>query len=308
MLFLASSEVVRFLAKNLTTSDAIDLGAQRKKNIHAIELNWPAKRSYRSELKEVHMASTISQVRRHFSMVGKNVRVASRHLIDYGSRGAMDQAVYTLVKRGEIVRVSRGIFVRADSSVEHIALEVAQMKAAVFGKDIFEHTLHPSELCSAATALDSYDADSFHAKAAPETVLIPTFVFPISEHLLPPAAQKDFVVAATGETTSFSLANIRVRMKSLNWRKVRLGDDNIGLMIKKLWSIGKDNVDQEMIKSEMRKLGSDSIARLFERSRWMPYWLLLRFRNAYANSWQRIVEQNFRARVKKFRPTVVLKQ
>jgi hypothetical protein len=210
------------------------------------------------------MATCISKIRRHFSMVGINVEVCSRHLINYGSRGAMDQAVYMLIKRQEIVRVAPGIFVRAGSTIEFDDDEVAAIKTKAFGKRVHPHLVQVPESCrthQAAVETDEIESCS---------------------------------IESDGRSTQVHRHGIAIKIKAISGRKVQLSDDPAGLLIKKLWHMGKRNVDADVIKNSICCLTYDLLSKIFERACWMPYWLLLHFREAIGSRWQQIVEANYR--------------
>lgn len=223
------------------------------------------------------MATCMSKIRRHFSMVGINVEVCSRHLINYGSRGAMDQAVYMLIKRQEIVRVASGVFMRAGSTIEFDDDELAAIKTKAFGKRVHPHLVEVPESCrkhTAAVEKDEIDSFSIESDARP---------------------------------TQFHRRETVIKIKAISGRKVQLSDDPAGLLIKKFWHMGKRNVDADVIKNSICCLTYDLLSKIFERACWMPYWLLQQFREAIGSRWQQIVEANYRKKRSAALPrTVVL--
>jgi hypothetical protein len=210
------------------------------------------------------MATCIAKIRRHFSRVGINVEVCSRQLLNYGTRGAMDQAVYTLIKREEIVRVVPGVFMRAGSTIKFSGDAVAAIKAKAFGKRVHPHVVLAPESCrNHATEVESNAID-------------------------PDAIYSD------GRSTQIHCDEKTIRIKAISGRKVQLSDDPAGLFIKKIWRMGKENVDAATIKNSFCCLTFDLISKILERACWMPYWLLEHFRAAIGARWEQIVEANYR--------------
>ncbi len=73
---------------------------------------------------------TATFIRRHIFQLPAGQLFATRHLLAYGSRAAVDQALYRLVRSGVIVRLARGVFVRQEAGAGlPSALQVAAVKA-----------------------------------------------------------------------------------------------------------------------------------------------------------------------------------
>lgn len=81
---------------------------------------------------------TLMRVRQLIHKLKLNQLFSTRQCLSFGSRGAVDQALYCLVKSGEIIRVTRGVFLKRGSSTPSI-LAVAKIKARSFGKRIYTH-------------------------------------------------------------------------------------------------------------------------------------------------------------------------
>ena len=54
-------------------------------------------------------AFTSTFVRRHVNCLPPDVLFSTRELLQYGKRSAVDQSLSRLVKRGDIIRLTRGI-------------------------------------------------------------------------------------------------------------------------------------------------------------------------------------------------------
>jgi hypothetical protein len=62
----------------------------------------------------------------------------TRELLQYGTRGAVDQALYRMVESGFITRLARAVFVR-DASLSPTAEEITEAKMTAWNKLIFTH-------------------------------------------------------------------------------------------------------------------------------------------------------------------------
>ena len=81
---------------------------------------------------------TAARIRQLINGIRRGQLFTSRQFLFYGSRGAVDQTLYSMVKAREIIRVARGVFMKKGSP-EPSALAVARVKAEAFGKRIFKH-------------------------------------------------------------------------------------------------------------------------------------------------------------------------
>jgi len=82
----------------------------------------------------------ISFIRRHFMRQPVGKLVTTRECLPFGTRSAVDQALSRLVRRGFIVRLARGVFMRDGPGVALPSLfEIASVKARAFAKVIARH-------------------------------------------------------------------------------------------------------------------------------------------------------------------------
>lgn len=134
----------------------------------------------------------------------------TRQFLACGSRGAVDQCLYLLVKSGEIIRVARGVFMRKGSPQPSV-LSVARKKAAAFGKRIFEHG----------------------ADTAVELTLLQS-------------GNQTPVFACTGRSSSFRCGDATIRLQGTSPRKLHGEDCLVGRVIRALWHLGKESCWQAL--------------------------------------------------------------
>lgn len=198
------------------------------------------------------MLTCIAKIRWHFQTAANGSLICSRDLLDYGSRGAMDQAVYVLVHTGEIKRIARGMFVTGECDRRFSPQEIAETKAAAFGRKIYEHGRKLAERL----------------------------------HLVPSDQLSLFGLDRC--SSSFGSVAGTQKLNGISGRKAQLGDDKVGKIVKALWNIGAGAINGETVRRYLAPLSQGDRQLLFERSKWMPYWLLNEFRNQDELEWRRV--------------------
>jgi hypothetical protein len=198
------------------------------------------------------VATCTSIIRRIFSSYPRSSLVCSRELVRHCQREAMDQAIFRMVKRGEIVRITSGVFVRSDSDrFDFSDLEVARAKARAYGK----------QLCAHGARL---------AQEFTDVVALAT----------------DHILGINRDTTAFKISGRVVQLKRTSGRCEKLSDDKIGQAIKVLWAVGKDRIERELVKKVTEGYTKEEFADLFSRSGLMPYWLLSAIREGTGRMWK----------------------
>jgi hypothetical protein len=189
---------------------------------------------------------TTSKIRRHVFQLPFGQMFFTRDCLNYGPRSAVDQALYRLVKAGDITRLGRGVFVRliSDTRIPTIA-EVAVGKAKAFGRKLFLDSSKAMRKCLRQTV-----------EGGPHTF------------------------ATDGATTSFRCMNERIYFKRHAPRKIMLRDSAHGLVIRALWALGPDAITDDLVRDTTSALGRIEMADLRRSCNVMPAWLadLLVFR------------------------------
>lgn len=105
------------------------------------------------------MPSTVALVAARFVELPLLGLLVTRELLDCGSRAAVDNALYRLVKLGIILRVARGVFVRSDAPPQAFTAEkIAEAKAKGFCRKVLkQHNESESDYItdSCSTSFDS---------------------------------------------------------------------------------------------------------------------------------------------------------
>ncbi len=81
--------------------------------------------------------STASKIREQIRELGANAIFVSKQFLHLGTRNAVDLTLSRLEKKGRILRLAVGVFIAVSSDLKlPSALEIAQTKAAIYGKQI----------------------------------------------------------------------------------------------------------------------------------------------------------------------------
>jgi hypothetical protein len=182
-------------------------------------------------------------IRRFIFSLPKGKIFTTRECLIYGLRGAVDQALYRLVKKEVIFRLARGIFVRNQELIpEFTPFDIAKIKAKAFGKEIITHT---SQLAQ-KLGMDNQ---------------------PYLDH----------VFATNGDSSSFRFGEITIHMKHAGPRNLKLGDSKAGQTARFLWDLGKGNVHIDIIKKTVDLFPRSDREELRMAQVYMPAWLSAHF-------------------------------
>ena len=184
--------------------------------------------------------STIQRILNAIHRIARGELFSTRRFLSLGSRGAVDQALYCLVKQGAIIRVARGLFLKRGSG-QPCVLAVARAKAEAFGRRIFQH-----------------GADAAHALGlGGEANHSPTF-------------------AINGRSSSFRFGRTVIRFVSVSPRK-QVGDDSLlGQVVRAMWHLGRERFTDGVIARSYPRWSSACL--LLEQSApLLPHWINSKF-------------------------------
>jgi hypothetical protein len=197
---------------------------------------------------------TAALIRRHINRLEGDKPFSIREFLNYGSRNAVDQVFFRLVKSGQIIRVARGLFIK-DTFPKPTILDVALAKAAAFGKRL-----------------------AVPGAQAAQELRLSTDINPTPEA----------VYVCNGCSSSFRFGNIRIRFISTCQRKISLGDELAGLAIRALWYLGKYNCSHQRVSDAMALFNRNDRQALREKIKIMPAWLTSYFISCDRGSGQRL--------------------
>jgi len=137
--------------------------------------------------------STADLIRKHIADLSPEALFTTRDLLCYGTRSGVDNAVSSMVKSGEIIRVARGVFASPARKKPVTVFEVATVKAQSFGRKIFTHA----------------------ANIAAKLGLL-------SE------SGSEYYFATDGRTSSFRFGSTVIHFKGTSLKRMVLGDSPVG--------------------------------------------------------------------------------
>lgn len=180
---------------------------------------------------------TTASIRRHIIRFVDNKPFSIRDFLRYGSRAAVDQAFRRLVVRGEVLRVARGLYIKPNAP-QPTVVEVATAKAAAFKRMIVTHG------AAAAHAL------KLTSNAAGRAVF-----------------------ASNGHSSSFRFGHMVIYFIGSSARKMRLGDEKLGLAIRALWHLGEKLCDRSTASAAIAWFGRSDRLAMRENVDLMPDWM-----------------------------------
>ena len=186
--------------------------------------------------------STSQAIRTDIRKLPKGKPFTSARFLKSGSRGAVDRALSRIVQKGEIERLSRGVFVRPRTS-RHVGtvlpdvLEVVKAIARNNGETVQIHGAEAVRRFGLSTQVPT--APVFYTSASSRTIRI---------------------------------GNVTVRMiHTSNRRRLQFAGQTAGLALSALWYLGKDHVTHETVATIKSALGASEFEKL--RSADMPAWM-----------------------------------
>ncbi len=168
---------------------------------------------------------------------------STQQVLNLGTREAIDQALYRLVKCGYLTRIAWGLFTLRTNEQNFEPLAVAKFKAQIFKKKIAIHGL---------------DIASRLGLVAP--------------------AQERKLFSVYGVSSAFQSMKQEITLKSYSPRKITLGDSPVGEIISALWFVGERNCDNSVVASALSHLSPDGMRELAQSAHRMPGWLTRKVR------------------------------
>ncbi len=200
-----------------------------------------------------------AKVRKYIANLPEEQPFATRELLGFGPRGAIDKLLSRLVEASLLYRVARGIFIKFNADADGrpflpTLAQIVKTKAQAFAKQIFTH-----------------GKDAAHA-----------FQMLVSEsgELAEPNAAPTFVASGSStsflcESSDFGLARVHFRSSSPLSKKFL--DDKSGLFFRamrniQLSAMSKPPHEENFCRTHML-FNKKERAAAKEASKWMPTWL-----------------------------------
>ena len=168
---------------------------------------------------------------------------STQQVLNLGTREAIDQCLYRLVKCGYLTRIAWGLFTLRTNEQKFEPLAVAKFKAQVFKKKVAIHGL---------------DIARRLGLVAP--------------------AQDQHLYSIHGVSSAFQSMKREISLKSYSPRKIALGDSPVGEIISALWFLGEKNCDNSAVVRALSALNHEAVRELAQSAHRMPGWLTKKVR------------------------------
>ena len=185
------------------------------------------------------------------SALPTNTWFSTQQVLNLGTREAIDQCLYRLVKCGYLTRIAWGLFTLGTNEQNFEPLAVADFKAQIFKKKV---AIHGLEIARQLGLVD--------------------------------AAQDQKLFSVHGVSSAFQSMKREISLKSYSPRKIALGDSPIGEVISALWFLGEQNCDHSAVTRAISTLNNKEVQELAQSAHRMPGWLTkkVRFNIGYLRS------------------------
>lgn len=187
--------------------------------------------------------NTTQAIQHHIQKIPRGEPFVTSSLIEFGTRAAIDQTLSRLANAGEIVRLTRGVYVRPEEN-------------RLVGKVLPE----PFKIAKAIANKTNEQIQVSGAEAA-RRLGLSTQV---------PAKP---IFLTTGQSRCFKLGKLEVTLKHVSSKKIPISDSAAGLAIVALWYLGKNLTTDESIKKIEEKLSSQEFEIFLSSIKFMPIWL-----------------------------------
>ena len=168
---------------------------------------------------------------------------ATQQVLNLGTREAIDQCLYRLVKCGYLTRIAWGLFTLRTREQNFEPLAVAAFKAEIFKKKVAIHGLDIAKRLGLVARAPDQQLYSVH-----------------------------------GVSSTFQSMKREISLKSYSPRKIALGDSPIGEIISALWFLGETNCDNSAVAKALSTLSNEGIRELAQAAHRMPGWLTRKVR------------------------------
>lgn len=189
------------------------------------------------------MAKVVKCIKEKISQLPIGEPFSSKELVCFGTRAAVDQNLSRLVKTGEVMRVTRGVYVRPKQS-----------------KHVGAVTPEPMSVAHAKLLTERETVQVHGAEAARQfgfTTQVPTTP----------------VFCTSGSNRKFRVGNLRVKLKHVSPRKLALAGTPAGNALSALWYVGKENISESLIEKVKEKLPASEFEKLKAAKPIMPAWM-----------------------------------
>lgn len=187
--------------------------------------------------------NTNYQIQKHVKKMPHGKPFTTYSLLELGKRAAIDQALSRLATSGEIVRLTRGVYVRPEKNrfVGQVLPEPFKVAQVIAEK------MNEVVRVSGAEAARQFGL-STQVPAQP-------------------------IFLTSGQSRRFNMGSLEVTLKHISKRKIPLSDSKIGLAISAIWYLGKEHATSQTIEAIKKKLTHQEFIEFVSSTKYMPAWM-----------------------------------
>lgn len=203
-----------------------------------------------------------SRCRKYVNELPKQQIFVTRELLTYGCRDAVDKCVQGMVRRGFIVRLARGVFIRNDADLkEPTIIQIAEAKARAFSKHLL-----PSKVAQAA-------ALGLEKPPKPKKKKVK-----VAKKVFPPATATFSVL---GTTSMFFTIHGYVKLEHVSARKFFVAQHELGKMLTGIWHASAEAVFSFPRLLSKANFSVEEYKKLRQLAAWVPEWVHEYFRSEH---------------------------
>jgi len=184
--------------------------------------------------------STIQKIRDHIAPLQDDDLFTTRGLLHLAERrGSIDNALYLMVKSGELIRQAYGVFCKGSCMRKFTIFEIAEVKARAF----FRKMVQDAETVAATLKMMKKEHD-----------------------------QVAFAISGNSSSFRCLVANVRVHFKGICERKMRMGDHHVGQKLRAFWQAGPDYTIEHFKEVLLDLVGPD-VRHAYQFIPCVPHWM-----------------------------------
>lgn len=187
--------------------------------------------------------NTTYQIQQRIKKTPRGKPFTTYSLLEFGARAAIDQALSRLATAGEIVRLTRGVYVKPEQN-----------------RFVGQVLPEPYKIAQVIAEKTSEVIQVSGAEAARQ--------FGLSTQV---PAQPIFLTS--GQSRRFNMGSLEVTLKHVSKKKIPLSGSRIGLAISAMWYLGKERVTFQTIEAIKKRLTPQEFIKFVSSTKYMPVWM-----------------------------------
>ena len=187
--------------------------------------------------------NTTYQIHMHVKRTPRGKPFTTYSLLEFGARAAIDKALSRLASSGEIVRLTRGVYVRPEQN-----------------RFVGQVLPEPYKIAQVIAKKTNEVVQVSGAEAARQLGLSTQV-----------PAQPIFLTS--GQSRRFKIGGLEITLKHISKRKIPLSESKVGLAISAIWYLGREHATTQTIEAIKKKLSPQEFIKFVSSTKYMPAWM-----------------------------------